>query len=181
MLKVAALVLLAAVVLLALWALLGRRQPATPPPAGSPTTTEPDLTGVLPQPSGPVEPQPERTGALVAARVWAERFASWSNEDGFTNLEQLADQSTPAVQSFLLSYRAQLEQRYPLASGYYGVTGRALSPVVDSLEGDTAQVTVALQLEQGTSTTPTVSNRTLSLRLVNGGSGWLVDFVKWVE
>lgn len=134
-----------------------------------------------PEITGPVEPQPERTGAAVAARVWAERFASWSNEDGFSNLRLLASQSTPTVQDFLVTYRQQMQQRYPLEQGYHGVTGRALSPVVDSLAGDSAQVSVAMQLAESTSTVPTVYNRTLELRLVRSGEGWLVDFVKWTE
>lgn len=137
----------------------------------------------LPPPTEPGVPQPGQTGATVAARVWAERFASWSNEEGFTNLQQLDGQSTEQVRAFLLTYRQQMVQRYPVAEGYRGVTGRALSPQLGSYDeaAGTAEVSVAMQLAESTSTAPTVYNRTLDLRLVRSGAGWLVDFVKWAE
>ncbi len=176
---VAALLLIAVI----LWLVL-RGGPATPPPAGVTPTSTPDDTSNLPPPvSTPPTPEPDRTGAVVAARVWAERFASWSNEDGFTNLQQLSGQSTTQVQSFLVTYRQQLQQRYPLADGYRGITGRALSPKLEGFDdaAGTAEVSVAMQLAESTSTVPTVYNRTLDLRLVRGDGAWLVDYVKWAE
>lgn len=174
---------LLAIVAVVLWLVL-RGSPTTPPPAGVTPTTTPEDTSNLPPPvSTPTTPEPDRTGAVVAARVWAERFASWSNEDGFTNLQQLGSQSTAQVQSFLATYRQQLQQRYPVADGYRGVTGRALSPKLDAFDAGagTAQVSVAMQLAESTSTSPTVYNRTLDLRLLRSGEAWLVDYVKWEE
>lgn len=164
-----------------LWLFL--RQPAAPlpEPQPTPTSTAGSEAALPPQPTAPVAPQPGQTGAVVAARVWAERFASWSNDDGFTNLQQLHGQSTEQVRSFLATYRQQLQQRYPLEQGYRGVTGRALSPVLGSYSPDAAEVSVAMQLAESTSTVPTVYNRTLDLRLVRGDGAWLVDFVKWAD
>ena len=125
---------------------------------------------------------PAQTGALVAARVWAERFASWSNEDGFSNFEPLANFATAQVRTFLVTYQADLTNRYPLAQGYHGQTGRALGPRMveyDEAAG-TADVQVAMQLAEATSSAPIISNRTLDLKLKKDGETWLVDFVKWL-
>jgi hypothetical protein len=176
----AAVLLLVAVIL---WLVL-RGGSSTPPPVGvTPTSTSEDNLSLPPQPTEPTTPQPDQTGAVVAARVWAERFASWSNEDDFTNLQQLDGQSTNQVKAFLITYRQQLQQRYPLADGYRGVTGRALSPRLDSYDAGagTAQVSIAMQLAESTSTVPTITNRVLDLRLLRNGEAWLVDFVKWAD
>jgi hypothetical protein len=171
------------VVALLLWWFLIRPGEGPAQPGGTtPTTTTPG--GELPQltPIAPSTPQPAQTGAMVAARVWAERFASWSNEDGFTNFDPLADLSTLPVQTFLVSYRADLARRYPLAGGYHGQTARALGPkLVDFSEAaGTAHVQVAMQLAESTSSAPMISNRTIDLKLTQSAGAWLVDFVKWL-
>lgn len=169
-----------------LWLLLSRRpaEAPTPAPQPQPTTTGSTLPtgGETPEPP---TPQPTQTEVIVVARSFAERFSSWSNDDGFASFELLEGEAAEPVRAFLRSYRADLEARYPVSGGYHGVTGRALSPRLDALdeEAGVAEATIGLQLAEssGAAVTPAITNRQLSLRLVRRDGQWLVDFLKWVS
>lgn len=180
-------VLAALVLAVILWLLFGR-QPAVPPepsPQAPATSTGATLPPAGEAPEVPPTPQPTQAAVLVVARSFAERFASWSTDDGFASFELLEGEATSQVREFLRTYRADLAARYPASGGYHGVTGRALSPRVDQLDDEAglAEVTVGLQLAEssGGNVTPSISNRELMLRLVRRDGQWLVDFLKWVS
>lgn len=146
----------------------------------TPSTTESIGAGLISTSTTPLPAA--QLGVTVMARVWAERFASWSNEDNFSNLDLVSRQATPQVKNFLKNQQQTLIAQYPLSGGYHGVTGRALSPQLIEFNeaAGTALVKVNLQLEEySTSTQPVISTRVLSLQLIKQGDQWLVDFLKW--
>lgn len=154
------------------------------PPVNNPTPTssinEPIGLELISTTTAPLPPV--QLGVVVMARVWAERFASWSNEDNFSNLEVVSRQATAQVKNFLKTYQQTLMTQYPVGNGYHGVTGRALSPQLVEFNDSagTALVNVNLQLEEYSAVAqPVISTKVLELKLVKQGEQWLVNFLKW--
>ncbi|GEM_PF-3663875 len=151
------------------------------------------VVDVVPEPS-PIQPAPpEDNGTVeppaavddtqrqlqVLAMTFAERYGTYSTDAAFANLKRLM----PLVTS---SYAATLEatiQRgiMPGAGGYYGVTTRALSAVVEESGDSSATVKVATQRQESFNRggEASLSYQSIIVTLVRANEQWLVADARW--
>lgn len=131
--------------------------------------------------SQPLPGQEIVAGLKAVAITFTERFGSFSNQDGSSNLASLSAISTARMKSFLGVQKEAQE-----TSGgdkYYGIITKAL--LVEIIEQDEefgrAKVVVSCQRQEnkGTTSNPRVFYQDLTVKLVKAGDGWKVDFVEW--
>jgi hypothetical protein len=135
-----------------------------------------------PVPPPPAEVAPEATQASSARTIaiaFAERFATYSNQNNLANLDNLEVISTPAVWSFIKgSYRNDLLKSMPKGSAYYAMTSTALNANVAPISATEDSATVMMQrVESGTASK--VAYATLDLKLKKTGDSWLVSWEQW--
>jgi len=127
--------------------------------------------------------QPDLEATLKAqASTFAERFGSYSNQSGTTNLTDLQGMMTIRMQAAVATYYEQ--QRFPGdAPGYWGISTKALSARIVSydLNFGQAEIRVATQRSEtkGTTSNPRVFYQELLVKFVQSGAGWRVDEAQW--
>ncbi len=153
-----------------------------PVTAALPTTNTPAVIANVPNVPPPAEVTPTTAQAGTARTIaiaFAERFATYSNQNGLANLDNLEAVSTPAVWSFIKgSYRSDLLKSMPKASLYYAMTSTALNANVALVSATEASAKVMMQrVESGT--VSKVAYGTLDLKLKKVGDAWLVSWEEW--
>lgn len=153
-----------------------------PAAASLPKTNTPPAAKVPVVVPPPANVPPETAQAATVRTIaiaFAERFATYSNQNGLANLDNLEAISTPAVWSYIkTSYRPGLLKTLPPASTYYAVTAKTLNARVTSISDAEIGATVSMQLaESGTS--KKVTYGTLDLKLKKIGDNWLVSWEEW--
>lgn len=123
-----------------------------------------------------------RVGSLDAyatARFVAERFASFSAESSYSNIESLYSLFTADFQDWAKDYVSEGRSKTDSAQSYR-VVARVLSVVSEGVSADSAMFVLRLQKEEIIGAAPAVvSQRNLQVDLVKTGSVWLVDRLKW--
>ncbi len=181
---IAGILVLIAVILILIF-LPGRRTP-TPSPAANTnqqTNTQTPATPVIPRPTPTVTPEERaEASAETMAKVFAERYGSYSTESEAANLEDVIPLATP---SFAAELQAQINrlQASAAATEYYGVSTRILNTTAESIDVllGTATYTVLTQREEarGSVSNTSVSYQTLTLTMQKEGDNWLVDRAVW--
>ena len=119
-------------------------------------------------------------GALSVARLFAERFGTFTSQSNFEGIRELTQKSTETMSSWLLNnYIPELRNKYP-ADKYAGQTTNILSAQIISINENQAEASVRTQqsLKIGTDA-PVVKSPTLRLKLIKEGETWLVDNARW--
>lgn len=120
------------------------------------------------------------TQVLAVARTFAERYGSFSNQGGFSNLLDLEPIVTPSLWNDLQTFH--LAQQKEIGKEYYGISTRALSTKLGKFDSASyAEVNVQTQRDEarGTTANPRVYYQELKLQLVKLNGSWLVDTTKW--
>jgi len=141
------------------------------------TTTLP--TAVKPQPVSTLKSSNEQALATVA-RNFAERFASFSTDAGYLNLEEVKLLATSQLKVELDKMAAADKESPP--KSYYGVSSRVLKLEVKEFNeaGNTAKITITLQRQESRANQPDlVRYQDLNLGLIKTGEQWLVDSFTW--
>jgi hypothetical protein len=133
-------------------------------------------------PPPPAEVAPEAQAASAARTValtFAERFATYTNQNGLINLNDLEAISTPAVWSFIKgSYKSDLLKTLPDPKDYYAMTSTALNAKIAPLSDTEMSATVPMQrVESGTVSKTTYATLDLKLKKIN--DVWLVSWEEW--
>jgi|GEM_PF-1932881 len=152
------------------------------------TTSLPNTNNQQPRTNTPTPPPPpaevtpeakQASSARTVALAFAERFATYSNQNDLANLDTLQSISTPAVWSFIQgSYRTDLKKTLPPSSAYYAMTSTALNAKIASISDTEASADVSLQRAES-GTVSKVSYATLDLKLKKAGDDWLVSYEEW--
>lgn len=169
--------LLLAVLLLVLWWLM-RATGASP-------TAQPVVVpgGQLIQPGSPASQTPQveervlSSGAETVAKVFVERYGSFSTEAAFGNLRDVAALATPA-------YAAQLEAQADAGvpgSEFYGVTTRVIALTTQELGETSAAFSVSTQRQEAKGSAQNVSVKYQAIRvtLEKVGETWLISGAAW--
>ncbi|MDP2586858.1 MAG: hypothetical protein Q8P32_03755 [Candidatus Komeilibacteria bacterium] len=127
--------------------------------------------------------KPAEQTAVNTARNFAERYASFSTDSQFLNLEEVKLMATANMQLDINQLKAEM---LTSASGqtFYGVSSKALKTEITNLDegAGTAQVTVSLQRsERKDGAEDFVYYQDLELSLVKSDDSWLVDSAVWQE
>ncbi len=168
--------------------LFSRSHSAAPSPSG-PTTTTPSnvidnsnfnqtvLPGatITPPPSGvPVKAQTsletEQTTVKQLAKLFIERYNSYSTQNNSQNILSVQNLVTPAYWQKLSGYIGQSEP-----SSFTGVTTVVLSTSIDSWQDTSAALTLKTQRVINNNGVTTVTYQTYTVSMVKQNSSWLVS------
>jgi hypothetical protein len=120
--------------------------------------------------------------ALSLARLFTERFGTFSSQGQFEGIRELEQVSTPTMSEWLTNqYIPQLRSKYP-ADKYVGQTTNILSAQLTNQSDSQAEARIRTQqlLTVG-SAAPTVTSPILILKLTKSGEVWLVDNARWEQ
>jgi len=167
-------ILIVVLILLALliwW--LTRKQPLFGPgPDNVPVYETPSANVTYEPPTADVVDN-EELQITVLARMFTERFGSWSTDNQLKNLEELLSLSTASMQSYLNQQeRTQSDQ-------FYGVTTKALSTNVTSQSDSSAEVIVSTQRIENKEGQQNIFYQDLRITMVNSQGNWLVSGAYW--
>ncbi len=112
------------------------------------------------------------------ARLFAEKFGSYSTDNPFANIASVKDLTTPFYQSQLDGLvKSEVSQEF------YSVTTRAMAIQVDEESDSKAVVSVNTQRQEtvGREGQPMVKYQALELSMVLVNNDWLVNGAKWQE
>lgn len=119
--------------------------------------------------------------ASTIARVFVERFASFSNHSNYENVDSVMDISTESLQSYLQDLMESASNDD--GSVYYGVSTYVIS--VSQVEvSDTREVLEVLTQREESFDTPgntSVKYQTMQLTMLKQGDEWFVDSFEWID
>jgi hypothetical protein len=123
--------------------------------------------------------QPQQFSATVVARLFTERFGTFSNEDDFAGVELVRPYITDSFANWFDSgYRQKLRESYPTGN-YMGETVKVLDVTMESENSNQAIALVRAQRTIRTNGNDKVSYQTLRLEMVKDGGVWLIDGAYW--
>jgi hypothetical protein len=166
-------------ILLLLFFLRGKTS-VNPQPVTTPNPASTPAAQVSPEAQqAAVAQKVQNAGIETVAKLFAERYGSYSTEAQFQNIRDVL----PIASA---SYAAQLQAQIASAkepTAYYGVTTVVLSVTVDQMDdaAGTGHATVSTQRTEskGSPQDKTVSYQKLVLTFVKEGGQWKVDSSKW--
>lgn len=156
----------------------------TPPP-GTVETTQPPAAGEEVEPPEetpggeelppPVQKTSDELRAEQTARVFVERFSTYSNQNDNVHIEDALTMATAKMATWINTQAVAQE------SVYAGQTTRVITTVVNVLTNNSAKIGVTAQQVQQSDTGTNTVYRTGKVLLVKQGDGWLVDGLFWDE
>ncbi|MFZ2681566.1 MAG: hypothetical protein WAZ14_00485 [Patescibacteria group bacterium] len=126
-------------------------------------------------------PAPGAVSAGTVARIFVERFGSYSSESNFENVDDVMLLATPAYQSTLQTlvagYRRQLDE----ASGYTGISTIVIGVKTESVTETDATLLITTQRQEAVGSPGNVSVRyqDAEVNLVKSGEDWLINGLTW--
>jgi vacuolar-type H+-ATPase catalytic subunit A/Vma1 len=179
--KVILILVLFLLALFLLWWLLRKEEPAPSPrareaPAAEVKKEEVSLVAPLVVRESADE---EEAGAIAVARMFAERYASFSSESDFANVKDLFPLMT-------LSLREREEARIRAAGSggeYLGITSSVVTMSTITMNENEAMIEAGLQrrVTEGEARTEETRYETLRLQLLKENGSWFVTEVGWVQ
>ncbi|HAZ28866.1 MAG TPA: hypothetical protein DCY48_03785 [Candidatus Magasanikbacteria bacterium] len=147
------------------------------PLSQSPASSGPSApqTGPVPQnPGQPVEAG-NKDAYLVknVARVFVERFASYSNQNNNSHIDDVLILATPKMGEWIQT------QALTQANAYEGMTTVVISLVIETLEDDTAEVGVEAQQMKESSENEETTYRSGTVTLAKEVGQWKVSGFFW--
>lgn len=119
------------------------------------------------------------TTASTIARVFVERFGSFSNQADYENIVSVKSIATNSLQSQLESIMSKEQD----TDVYYGISTRVLS-INEVSTTDTEEILEVMTQREESIESPanaTIRYQTIKLTLVKVGSSWLVDSFEWMD
>lgn len=144
-------------------------------PAG---TNEPVVGGSVSAENVPNTPLPiqtnplevEQNGVKQLARVFVERYNTYSTENDYANIREVEELVTPALWT-----RISARLSTPPAGPFIGVTTRAVGATLGAWEDAAATVTVKAYRATTKDGATTNTNQDVTVYFVKTGDAWLVD------
>ena len=115
----------------------------------------------------------------TTARIFVERFGSFSTESNFNNIDDVIDLVTPELATDLQSLKANSPDDF--GDEYYGVSTRILTIELISQTASQVEMTVSTQREEAFNNpgNTSIRNQDIDLTLVKSGQNWLVSSYEW--
>jgi len=143
----------------------------TPTPSQTPFTTQ--------QLQQEKELRTQASGVTTTAKLFVERYGSYSNEANFQNVRDVIPVMS---QAFAAATLADLANK-KASTGFYGVTTNVIT--ADVVSQDESKGTAVIDLstqrveENGSAQNKTTKYQKIQLTLVKESGVWLVDSAKW--
>lgn len=151
--------------------------------------SEVNVPGVLPsssqgKPTTTASPDDAIKASLIAtASSFAERFSSFSNQGDFKNLNDLKSVMTLRMRNWTQDFIAS-QPKPNSEADYYGVTGKAITTKIVSLDSSLGQAEVVVTIQKAetkvTTINPKISYQDLRLEMINDAGQWKVDLAEWL-
>ncbi len=132
----------------------------------SPVVTPP--TGLTVKPATPAEVI--QNGVKQLAKIFMERYGTYSTENNFQNIREVADLVTPALWTKI---SARLDSKP--SSEFLGVTTNVVGAEILSWQESEAVVSLKLVRTEDKSGAVTAVQQTATITLIKAGEKWLVD------
>lgn len=121
-----------------------------------------------------------QSSAVRTARLFTERFATFSTTDNFAGIEQVRGLMTNSFERwFSTGYIDSLNERYPDTSVYAGETAKVIGVEVVSSDDNKADILIRAQRTRSTAENSVVTYQDLRLELLKVSDAWLVDGAYW--
>ncbi len=126
-------------------------------------------------------PTPGAVSASTVARVFVERFGSFSSETDFANVSDIMQLATSSYQSELAALVASYRRQTVELAGYTGISTLVISlkPVSESDTATTLLVTTQREEAVGDPGNTTLRYQVAEVSLVKVGDNWLVNELAW--
>jgi hypothetical protein len=150
----------------------------TQPPPRQPIQTGPEQRPELNLPElSPEEKSKEQIQTL--ARIFAERYGSFSNQGNFQNLSGIEELLTENMKSYVKNQKAQLAEKYPADGEYYGVT--TVAPIVRTLNftENSATILVITQRRETRDNETRNFDQEIKVEFKKQNGEWLIDGAYW--
>jgi hypothetical protein len=147
-------------------------------PAKIQLTPEQQNAVKLPQPTAA---EIDSDSALRTARTFTERFATFSNTNGYIDLSALFTMCTPEMNDWLRNeYLPKLKKDFPANGFYYSVSTMAPSAAIATQKGESMQVTVSTQRQETKADKQGESFiQKINIDMKKADGKWLVDGAYW--
>lgn len=123
--------------------------------------------------------EPQQFSAAVVARLFTERFGTFSNQDDFAGIELVRPYITPSFSRwFDTGYKDQLAEKYS-STDYAGETVKVLDVIMESETNNSAVAAVRTQRTIRTQDGDKTSYQTLRLDMQKSEGVWLIDGAYW--
>lgn len=121
---------------------------------------------------------PDKSAIQFVARNFTERYGSWSNQNGASNLVAAKAYATPAYSKYLED-QIQKTKATPVPAVYSGTITKALVFTWLKQTDTLASVQVATQQEVTTGPSTITQTKNLLIDLVKVGTDWKVNAAVW--
>lgn len=176
------------VILLLIFLVIYFSRDTTPDQTTGPTTTVP--TGNTQQPNqnidqGVIDPLPEPVVAPITtvapevtpevqakqiARLFTERFLSYSNQNNNQHIDDVAQLATNSMQDWLNTKRIA-----PNTDSYFGYTTKVISSAVTQISNSNASVLLGVQQQVTENGSTKTLQKNIRIDLNRSGETWLVN------
>jgi len=149
----------------------------TQPPPREPITTEPQKPLIqLPEMT---EQEKSAEELQNLARVFAERYGSFSNQGGFQNIDDVKTLVTEDMKDWLEQKKQESMEKYPINDAYFGVTTSAPISKVESFTEDKAMIIVTTQRRETKNGETTNYNQDIKIEFTKQDGKWLISGAYW--
>jgi hypothetical protein len=120
----------------------------------------------------------------MIASLFAERFGSFSNQSGFSNINDLKIFMSKKMQAWASGYLNEQNNKKNYNAIYYGITTKAISEEVKNYDEDSglASILVKTRRREANGTTNNISNifnQEIIINLIKENGIWKVDSANW--
>ncbi|OGH95071.1 MAG: hypothetical protein A2538_03990 [Candidatus Magasanikbacteria bacterium RIFOXYD2_FULL_41_14] len=143
-------------------------------PTGQTVVVNPITQGVTAQ--VPTALETEQNSVRQLARIFIERYNSYSSAGNFENLLDVKDFSTPAL---WVKISGPLTSPRPPSGSFVGVSTLAVSSDLSDWQGSSAQVDIKTHITEDKENKVTSRLAGVSVYLVKTNGNWLVDKFIW--
>lgn len=149
----------------------------TQPPPRQPISTQPQAQPVQLPSMTPEEKSQEELQTL--ARVFAERYGSFSNQGGFENINAVKSLVTAEMKIWLEGKKAESMKKYPINGTYFGITTSAPISKVISYDENSAVIMVTTQKQETQNGETKMYNQDIKVEFINQDGNWLINGAFW--
>jgi len=182
---VVSLVVVAGLIIWGIFGFLGEKEevkelPQAEEETGAKVETGQDLAALMPEIS---EEEKEEFAAQVLARVFAEKFGTYSNHQDYQSILDSQSMMTSSMKAWSSSFVKKLKiQKGDQFDDYYGISTSALKIEVVELSESSAEFLVKCQrTEYPEAGQPVVYNQDLKLNLIKIDNDWKVSAAYWQD
>lgn len=140
---------------------------------GAPVVVAPIEQGFIPRP--PTSLETEQNGVRQIARIFIERYNSYSTDADYQNIREVRD----LVTDDLWTQISVPLKRGSAVSGFVGVTTNVIGAELSDWQGDTAIVILKTAVAEEKNGVEIFSQRAVNVNLTKSGEKWLVNKFVW--